>query len=181
MHKKKKEKASIKASTVAPGRNTLHVGAANSYCTIRLFASSQHVINVETNHATQHPCRRVQREKTEAHSLLSKPDLNEHFGDLLPPLVRCIIQSKKFFQDEQQTARLNFWERRAVLWWPTTQDSILCPGILPSGTLLVRQLSGMSIFSPLTGTGSQEDTTVRSPTHSELILLARKIEFESCK
>ena len=35
--KKNKEKASIKVSTIAPGQNTLHVGAAVSYCVIRVI------------------------------------------------------------------------------------------------------------------------------------------------
>ena len=56
--------------------------------------------------------------------MLSKLDLNEHWGDLLAPLARCVMQSENSVQDEQQTARLNSWERGTVFRWPTVQDSI---------------------------------------------------------
>ena len=39
---KNKGKASVKISAIAPGQNTLHVGAVHSYCAIRLFGRPDH-------------------------------------------------------------------------------------------------------------------------------------------
>ena len=125
----------------------------------QIIASSQHIINVETNHATQHTCRRVHffLKKKKARSLLSKPDLNEHFGELLPPLARCIIQSKKLFLGRATNCQAEFlgeWGRSTVA---NSTKLDLCPEILPSGTLLARQLSAMSTFL-VPDTDSQQDT-----------------------
>ena len=55
--KQNKEKTSIKVSTIAPGQNTLHVGAAVSYCVIRFIgrpdkprfnALSSNAVNIES-------------------------------------------------------------------------------------------------------------------------------------
>ena len=90
----------------------------------QIIASSQYIINMETDHASQRACIRVQRKKVETHSLLLNPistSTLEIFSHVLR--ARCIIQSKNSFQDEQQAARLDNWESGAVLWWPTACTS----------------------------------------------------------
>ena len=74
-----------------------------------------------------------------------------------PRHIRCSRISCQFNPDVQQTARLNSWETRTVLRWPTVEDSVLSPETLASRVLLAHQLSVMPIFSSLAGTAGQQD------------------------
>ena len=61
--------------------------------------------------------------------MLFKLDLDGCFGDLLPPLARCIIQSNELLGERGRSSVAN-----------STRLN-LYPEILPPGTLLARQLS----------------------------------------
>ena len=78
-------------------------------------------------------------------SQFSKPDLNEYFGNFLPPLAGCIAQPQNSFQDKQQIARLN--SLAGPFFGGQQYKTRSFFEILPLGMLLALQLSEMPFFS----------------------------------